>query len=208
MKQSLAIHKVEFPHNSVQGFRDVLLGILDNNILVRQGKRSILVAVESIYSMYGDVCPLEELVQVASETSRGYGNIQLIVDEGHSIGIVGRDGAGLVCHYGLEKDVAVVIHSFGKAMGATGGSFQILVSFQRQYAYQIARRNGCRHQNGHHCIGELWGVNHIHNITIVSICYRNQSCVPFAKNRTSPICELYFRPANLSARMFTVAIGS
>lgn len=121
IKQGLAMQKVEFPHNDVDGFRDALQGILDSQPLIRQGKRSVLVAVESIYSMDGDICPLLELVEVAKDVSGGHGNVQFIIDEAHSIGVIGPRGAGLVCELGLQKEIAVVVHSFGKAIGATGG---------------------------------------------------------------------------------------
>ncbi|KAI0444953.1 5-aminolevulinate synthase [Xylaria telfairii] len=119
MKQSLASVQIEFPHSDVEAFRSTLLEILDSQSLVRQGKRSVLVALESIYSMDGDVCPLDELLEVAREVFPN-GNIQFIIDEAHSVGVIGPKGAGLVCELGLQKDIAVVIHSFGKAIGATG----------------------------------------------------------------------------------------
>ena len=71
--------------------------------------------------MDGDVCPLRELVDIAKEVAGDQGDVQFIVDEAHSVGVIGPNGAGLVCELGLEKDIAVVVHSFGKAMGATGG---------------------------------------------------------------------------------------
>lgn len=122
IRQSLAMDRVEFPHNDVEGFRGVLREVIESQRLVRQGKRSVLVAVESIYSMDGDVCPLQELVDVAREVSGGKGNIQFVVDEAHSVGVIGPKGAGLVCELGLQRDIAVVVHSFGKAIGATGGT--------------------------------------------------------------------------------------
>ncbi|KAK2600550.1 hypothetical protein N8I77_010077 [Diaporthe amygdali] len=120
VNKSLAIDKFEFPHNDVEGFRRVLLEVFKSQRLVQQGKRSILVAVESIYSMDGDVCPLQELVDVAHELSAGHGNIQFVVDEAHSIGVIGPKGSGLVCELGLQKEIAIVVHSYGKAIGATG----------------------------------------------------------------------------------------
>ncbi|KAI0112237.1 5-aminolevulinate synthase [Nemania sp. FL0031] len=120
IKQSLAIEKFEFPHNDVEGFRRVLAEVFESQGLVRQGKRSVLVAVESIYSMDGDVCPLQDLVDVAYEVSNGYGNIQFVVDEAHSVGVIGPKGAGLVCELGLQEEIAIVVHSYGKALGATG----------------------------------------------------------------------------------------
>ncbi|KAI0459322.1 5-aminolevulinate synthase [Xylaria acuta] len=133
VKQSLAIEKFEFPHNDVEGFRRVLAEVFESQGLVRQGKRSVLVAVESIYSMDGDVCPLQDLVDVAYEVSGGHGNIQFVVDEAHSVGVVGPKGAGLVCELGLQQDIAVVVHSYGKAIGATGGMFT-----SRLYTYLYA----------------------------------------------------------------------
>jgi 8-amino-7-oxononanoate synthase len=122
IKQSMAIQKVEFAHNDTDDFRRALHDILDSQPLVKQYKRSILVAVESIYSMDGDVCPLRELVDIAKEVGGERGNIQFIVDEAHSVGVIGPSGAGLVCELGLDNDIAVVVHSFGKAIGATGGA--------------------------------------------------------------------------------------
>ncbi|KAH9903661.1 pyridoxal phosphate-dependent transferase [Xylariomycetidae sp. FL2044] len=118
-KQSLAIDKVPFRHGNVEAFQSALRSILNSHSLVKQGKRSILVAVESIYSMDGDICPLQELVDAANEVSRG--NIQFVVDEAHSLGVMGPRGAGLVCDLGLQSEVAVVVHSCGKALGAVGG---------------------------------------------------------------------------------------
>ncbi|ESZ94755.1 putative aminotransferase [Sclerotinia borealis F-4128] len=120
IRQGLAMQKVEFPHSDVDAFRSALLEILVSQPLICQGKRSVLVAVESIYSMDGDVCPLQELVGVAQEIFHSYGNIHFVVDEAHSVGVIGPKGAGLVCELGLQDKIAVVVHSFGKAMGATG----------------------------------------------------------------------------------------
>ncbi|KAK5631817.1 hypothetical protein RRF57_007531 [Xylaria bambusicola] len=119
-KHSLALEKIEFPHNDVEEFRKVLTEVFESQRLVRQGKRSILVAVESIYSMDGDICPLQEFVDISREISGEFDNIQFVVDEAHSIGVMGPKGAGLVCDLGLQEDIAIVIHSYGKAMGATG----------------------------------------------------------------------------------------
>ncbi|RWA07698.1 hypothetical protein EKO27_g7408 [Xylaria grammica] len=106
MERSLAIRKTEFLHNDVDSFRETLLAIIDSQPLIKQGKRSIIVAVESIYSMEGDVCPLLDLVEIAEEVSHGHGNIQFVVDETHSTGLIGPKGYGLVCELGLEAEIA------------------------------------------------------------------------------------------------------
>lgn len=122
MKQSLAMEREEFKHNDVESFRDTLLSILDSQPQIKLGKRSVLIAVESVYSMDGDVCPLQELVDVVRELFPD-GNAQFVVDEAHSTGVVGRKGAGLVCELGLEKEIAMRLHTYGKAMSASGGMY-------------------------------------------------------------------------------------
>lgn len=121
MERSLALQRTEFQHNNVKAFHKTLTSILDSQPMIKQGRRSILVAVESVYSMEGDVCPLLELVEVADEISQGLGNIQFIVDETHSAGLIGPNGTGLVCELGLEAEIAVRLHTYSKAMGACGG---------------------------------------------------------------------------------------
>lgn len=122
IRQSMATDRVSFPHNDVDAFRDTLRDILTTRPLVRQGKRSVLIAVESIYSMEGDLCPLQELVEAAQDVFQDHeGGVQFVVDEAHSGGFIGPGGRGLVCELGLEKEIAVVMHTFGKAIGAAGG---------------------------------------------------------------------------------------
>lgn len=103
--------------------------IIETDAAIKAGDSSILVAVESIYSMDGDVCPLKELIEVGKDVTQGKGNVQFIVDEAHAVGVLGPNGSGLVCQLNLEKEVAAVVHSFGKAVGATGGAFSPKVIF-------------------------------------------------------------------------------
>lgn len=87
---------------------------------LREGRKNIFVAVEAVYSMDGDVAPLTDVVGcLKRHLPRGNGH--LIVDEAHSTGIFGRDGRGLVSELGLEKHVFARLHTFGKAMGSSGG---------------------------------------------------------------------------------------
>ncbi|KOS37202.1 hypothetical protein ACN38_g12021 [Penicillium nordicum] len=81
--------------------------------------RSILVSVESVYSMDGDVCPLVEMLEIAREICPKK-NFAFIADEAHATGIVGPRGVGLVKHLGLEKDIAIRLNTSGKALACTG----------------------------------------------------------------------------------------
>lgn len=120
MLHSQAVVRVPFRHNDVDSFRDAMMSVCDTQPLIRQGKRCVIVAVESFYSMDGDICPLRELIEIAKEIFPG-GNAQFLVDEAHSTGVIGPKGAGLVCELGLEREVAIRLHTFGKALSASGG---------------------------------------------------------------------------------------
>lgn len=122
MQQSQAVTRVPFRHNHVDSFRDVMISVCDSQPLIRQGKRCVIVAVESFYSMDGDICPLRELIETAKEIFPG-GNAQFLIDEAHSTGVIGPKGAGLVCELGLESEVAIRLHTFGKALSASGGTY-------------------------------------------------------------------------------------
>jgi len=100
----------------------------------------VFVVVESVYSMDGDLAPLKELVSVCEEN-----NWNLIVDEAHATGVIGKKGEGLVQHLKLEQKVFARVHTFGKAMGCHGavvlGSNSLrnyLINFARSFIYTTA----------------------------------------------------------------------
>ncbi|WP_029916741.1 serine palmitoyltransferase [Caulobacter sp. UNC358MFTsu5.1] len=75
-----------------------------------------LIVVEGIYSMIGDTAPLKEIAAVKRELG-GY----LLVDEAHSMGVLGEHGRGLAELAGVEADVDFVVGTFSKSLGAIGG---------------------------------------------------------------------------------------
>ncbi|CAN7505674.1 serine palmitoyltransferase [Caulobacter sp. LjRoot300] len=75
-----------------------------------------LIVVEGIYSMIGDIAPLKEIAAVKRELG-GY----LLVDEAHSMGVLGEHGRGLAEAAGVEDDVDFVVGTFSKSLGAIGG---------------------------------------------------------------------------------------
>jgi 8-amino-7-oxononanoate synthase len=75
-----------------------------------------LIVVEGIYSMLGDTAPLREIVEVKRETGAW-----LLVDEAHSLGVLGGRGRGLAEAEGVEADVDFVVGTFSKSLGAVGG---------------------------------------------------------------------------------------
>ena len=100
----------------------------------------VFVAVESVYSMDGDMASLKELTQLCKEEGA-----LLIVDEAHSTGVFGENGSGLCCELGVEDDVFIRIHTFGKGMGCHGACVvasqivkEYLINFSRPFIYTTA----------------------------------------------------------------------
>jgi 8-amino-7-oxononanoate synthase len=83
--------------------------------LAQAGGRAALIVTESVFSMDGDVAPLEDIV----ELGRIYG-ARVAVDEAHATGCLGPGGRGAVAALGLEREVDVVVGTLGKALGAYG----------------------------------------------------------------------------------------
>lgn len=77
---------------------------------------SKLVVVEGIYSMLGDAAPLREFAEVKREMGAW-----LMVDEAHSLGVLGDHGRGLTEAAGVQADVDFVIGTFSKSLGSVGG---------------------------------------------------------------------------------------
>ncbi|KAJ7137940.1 pyridoxal phosphate-dependent transferase [Mycena epipterygia] len=126
-----------FDHNSIPSFRALLLKLLKERPELQSGQNSLFVAVESLYSMDGTFAPLAEMVQTLDECFP-QGNGYLVVDEAHSTGIYGPQGRGRVAQLGLEDKVLARLHTFGKALAATGAV--ILTSpLIRDYLLNYAR---------------------------------------------------------------------
>ena len=75
-----------------------------------------LIVVEGIYSMLGDTAPLKEIAAVKRETGA-----YLLVDEAHSMGVLGETGRGLAEAAGVEDDVDFIVGTFSKSLGSVGG---------------------------------------------------------------------------------------
>src|SRR5499427_1505929 len=78
--------------------------------------RGRLVVVDGVFSMEGDIAPLPEIVAVAREFAAG-----VMVDDAHGVGVMGPGGRGTAEHFGLERDVDLVMGTFSKSMASVGG---------------------------------------------------------------------------------------
>ena len=86
--------------------------------LRRLGERTAntLIIVEGIYSMLGDQAPLADIAEVKNK----YGGL-LLVDEAHSLGMLGEHGRGVAEAAGVEDDVDFTVGTFSKSLSAIGG---------------------------------------------------------------------------------------
>jgi 8-amino-7-oxononanoate synthase len=74
------------------------------------------IVVDGVFSMEGDIARLPEIVAAARKYEAG-----LMVDDAHSIGVLGRTGRGTAEHFGLEDEVDLVMGTFSKSMASVGG---------------------------------------------------------------------------------------
>ncbi|PNV80542.1 MAG: 8-amino-7-oxononanoate synthase [Dictyoglomus turgidum] len=97
-----------FKHNDMEDLEKVLASCSDN-----AGK---LVIVDGVFSMAGDIAPLPEIVKLCEK----YG-ARLMVDDAHSIGVLGDHGRGTANHFGLEDKVDIIMGTFSKSFASLGG---------------------------------------------------------------------------------------
>ncbi|MBN2114366.1 MAG: glycine C-acetyltransferase [Acidimicrobiia bacterium] len=96
------------------------------------GARQVLVITDGVFSMDGDVAPLDAIVAVAEPHEA-----LVMVDDAHGEGVLGRGGRGIVDHFGLHGRVDVEVGTMSKAFGVMGGyvaGSEVLVEWLRQRA--------------------------------------------------------------------------
>ena len=104
------VQAVHFSHNDV----DLLSQTLEQTETMKYKDR--YVGVEGVYSMDGDVAPLDLIVPICRKN-----NAILIVDDAHGTGVMGSKGSGTAEHFGLEDKVDITMGTFSKTFAVTGG---------------------------------------------------------------------------------------
>ncbi len=98
----------------------------------RQLYRRCLIITDSVFSMDGDLCPLPELFELATEFS-----CMLLLDEAHATGVLGERGSGCVEHFGYSGKNIIQVGTLSKALGSLGGyvaGSNLLIDFLRNRA--------------------------------------------------------------------------
>lgn len=99
---------VRYAHNDVDDLRRKIAETTTYN------RR--LIVTDGVFSMDGDIAPLDKICDVANELG-----IMLMVDDAHGEGVLGRGGRGIVDHFGLHGRVDVEVGTLSKAFGVVGG---------------------------------------------------------------------------------------
>ena len=126
-----------FLHNNLSSLQEKI----ELNFARNEGDDlAIYIVTESVFSMDGDTPDLQEFAKYAKKN--GY---NLIVDEAHSVGVLGSNGEGLIPELGLENDVFARTVTFGKGFGCHGAAIlgsedlkDYLVNFAKPFIYTTA----------------------------------------------------------------------
>ena len=98
----------KFAHNDMRSLEGKLK-------LCNPGSVKMIVA-DGIFSMEGDIINLPEIVRLAKKY-----NASIMIDDAHSLGVLSKDGAGTAAHFGLTKDVDLIMGTFSKSLASLGG---------------------------------------------------------------------------------------
>ena len=101
--------KVIWEHNNMNSLEEALAKVKDMN-------RTPCVVFESVYSMDGDISPMEDILDLADKY-----NAITYIDEVHAVGLYGDTGAGYIEKLGLQDRVDLINGTLGKAFGVQGG---------------------------------------------------------------------------------------
>jgi glycine C-acetyltransferase len=113
---------VRYAHNDVDDLRRKIAATTE------YGRR--LIVTDGVFSMDGDIAPLDKICEVAEEH-----DILLMVDDAHGEGVLGEGGRGIVDHFGLHGRVDVEVGTLSKAFGVMGGLVagkQTIIDWLRQ----------------------------------------------------------------------------
>jgi 8-amino-7-oxononanoate synthase len=86
-------------------------------LLAASTSRNKLIVTDGVFSMDGDIAPLPALLALAERY-----DAWLIVDDAHGLGVLGKDGAGVLSHFGLRSERIMYVGTFGKAAGGSGAA--------------------------------------------------------------------------------------
>jgi len=99
---------LKYEHNDMEDLRRKLSRL--------PAEAAKLIVVDGIFSMEGDLVKLPEIVDLSNEF-----DVNIMIDDAHSLGVIGHHGAGTASHFGLENEVDLIMGTFSKSLASLGG---------------------------------------------------------------------------------------
>jgi 8-amino-7-oxononanoate synthase len=99
---------IRFKHND--------MGDLENKLSNLPEDVGKLIVVDGVFSMEGDITPLPEIVELRKKFGA-----RLLVDDAHSVGVLGKNGKGTAEYFDVEDDVDMIMNTFSKTFASMGG---------------------------------------------------------------------------------------
>ena len=125
-----------YRHNNTEKLESILKSVTKK---ANQDSR-VLVITESVFSMDGDIAPLDRINQLCKQY-----NCLLLVDEAHALGVIGPTGMGLAEELGIQDQIDFQMGTLGKAAGVAGGYLatsrvwaDLMINRSRSFIYSTA----------------------------------------------------------------------
>jgi len=103
-------------HATVRRFPHNVVAALERMLARREGARGVLIAIEGVYSMEGDVAPLPAMLELAQRHGA-----RVMLDDAHGIGVLGARGAGTADYLNCLAATDIIVGRFSKTLAAVGG---------------------------------------------------------------------------------------
>ncbi|MDL2310244.1 pyridoxal phosphate-dependent aminotransferase family protein, partial [Parabacteroides sp. OttesenSCG-928-B22] len=101
-------NKLKYKHNDMES--------LEKQLQKCEPDKVKLIVSDSVFSMEGDVADIPAIVALAKKY-----NASVMIDEAHGLGVLGRQGRGACDHFGVTKDVDLIMGTFSKSLASIGG---------------------------------------------------------------------------------------
>lgn len=120
------VPETKFNHNDLTDLENKLAQ------LAKTTEDTVFVGVEGVYSMDGDLAPLDKIVPLVKKY-----NAFLMLDDAHGTGVLGKSGSGTAEHFGVEHEIDISMGTFSKSFAMTGGFLagsKELINYMRFFA--------------------------------------------------------------------------
>jgi len=114
-----------FRHNDMEHLEELLKR--------SKGKGQLFVVTESVFSTEGSIAPFDKINNLCSQ----YGAIS-VIDDSHGIGVLGKDGKGILSHFSISNYDGIYTASLGKALGVIGGMISGKISLINYLRFSIS----------------------------------------------------------------------